>query len=67
MAVSLGVKAVIFTGTLAGVTIIDTIRVFKVYKKMAAKVNTLPMFLSGSRAPFGMHLIVCGLILNFRR
>jgi hypothetical protein len=39
MAVSLGVKAVIFTGTLAGVTIIDTIRVFKVYKKMAAKVN----------------------------
>ena len=39
MAGSLGVKAVIFTGTLAGVTIIDTIRVFKGYKKMAAKVN----------------------------
>ena len=39
MAVSLGVKAVIFTGTLAGVTIIDTIRVFKGYKKMATKVN----------------------------
>jgi len=39
MAVSLGVKAVIFTGTLAGVTIIDAIRVFKGYKKMASKVN----------------------------
>ena len=39
MALSLGVKAVIFTGTLAGVTIIDTIRVFKGYKKMATKVN----------------------------
>tara|TARA_B100000768_G_C11278563_1_gene377249 strand:+ start:2545 stop:2718 length:174 start_codon:yes stop_codon:yes gene_type:complete len=39
MAVSLGVKAVIFTGTLTGVTIIDTIRVFKGYKKMATKVN----------------------------
>ena len=39
MAVSLGVKAVIFTGTLAGVTIIDMIRVFKGYKKMATKVN----------------------------
>tara|TARA_B100001175_G_scaffold229374_1_gene195963 strand:+ start:1806 stop:1976 length:171 start_codon:yes stop_codon:yes gene_type:complete len=39
MAVSLGVKAVIFTGTLAGVTIIDMIRVFKGHKKMAAKVN----------------------------
>ena len=37
MAVSLGVKAVIFTGTLAGVTIIDTIRVFKVYKKWLLK------------------------------
>jgi len=39
MALSLGVKAVIFTGTLAGVTIIDAIRVFKGYKKMASKVN----------------------------
>ena len=39
MAVSLGVKAVIFTGTLAGVTIIDTISVIKGYKKLAAKVN----------------------------
>jgi len=39
MAGSLGIKAVIFTGTLAGVTIIDAIRVFKGYKKMASKVN----------------------------
>jgi len=30
---------VIFAGTLAGVTIIDAIRVFKGYKKMASKVN----------------------------
>jgi hypothetical protein len=39
MALSLGVKAVIFTGTLTGVTIIDMIRVFKGYKKMNTKVN----------------------------
>jgi|TARA_B110000305_G_scaffold77953_1_gene87627 hypothetical protein len=39
MALSLGVKAVIFTGTLAGVTFIDMIRVFNEYKKMDTKVN----------------------------
>jgi hypothetical protein len=39
MPISMATKAVIFTGTLAGVTFIDTIRVFNEYKKMDTKVN----------------------------
>ena len=32
-------KAIVFTGTLAAVTFIDSIRVFNEYKKMETKVN----------------------------
>ena len=32
-------KAIVFTGTLAAVTFIDSIRVFNEYKKMDTKVN----------------------------
>jgi hypothetical protein len=39
MPISMATKAIAFTGTLAVVTFIDGIRVFKEYKKMATKVN----------------------------
>ena len=39
MPISMATKAIAFTGTLAAVTVIDSIRVFKEYKKMVTKVN----------------------------
>jgi hypothetical protein len=39
MPISMATKAIAFTGTLAAVTVIDSIRVFNEYKKMATKVN----------------------------
>jgi|TARA_Y100000389_G_scaffold200468_1_gene241008 hypothetical protein len=37
MPISMATKAIAFTGTLAAVTFIDSIRVFNEYKKMAIK------------------------------
>tara|TARA_Y100000389_G_scaffold136478_1_gene134032 strand:+ start:314 stop:436 length:123 start_codon:yes stop_codon:yes gene_type:complete len=39
MAVSMATKAIVFTGTLAVVTFIDSIRVFNEYKKIDTKIN----------------------------
>jgi len=39
MPISMATKAIVFTGTLAAVTFIDSIRVFNEYKKMDTKVN----------------------------
>jgi hypothetical protein len=39
MPISMATKAIAFTGTLAVVTILDTIRVFNEYKKIETKVN----------------------------
>jgi hypothetical protein len=39
MGISMATKAIAFTGTLAAVTIVDSIRVFNEYKKIGNKVN----------------------------
>jgi hypothetical protein len=39
MPISMATKAIAFTGTLAAVTFIDSIRVFNEYKKIDTKVN----------------------------
>jgi hypothetical protein len=39
MPISMATKAIMFTGTLAAVTFIDSIRVFNEYKKIDTKVN----------------------------
>ena len=39
MPISMATKAIMFTSTLTVVTLIDNIRVFNEYKKMATKVN----------------------------
>jgi len=39
MPISMATKAIVFTGTLAAVTFIDSIRVFSEYKKIDTKVN----------------------------
>ena len=39
MPISMATKAIVFTSTLTVVTLIDGIRVFNEYKKMATKVN----------------------------
>jgi len=38
MPISMATKAIVFTGTLAAVTFIDSIRVFNEYKKIDTKV-----------------------------